>query len=156
TPLAPTPAQAVVSPEARQTLDELARADGAYVAIVTGRGIADARRLVGVQGAWYVGNHGLEVAPPGEPPIVSEAVEPFAPPVEVAAARLGQLVRAVPGAILENKRWSLSVHYRLAPRELVPELGLGVRKVARELGLDVTGGKEVLELRPPVRINKGT
>jgi trehalose-phosphatase len=39
---------------------------------------------------------------------------------------------------------------------MVPELGWRLRRIARELELDVTGGKEVLELRPPVRINKGT
>lgn len=156
TPLAPTPAEAVVSPEARHTLNALTLADGVHVAIITGRGLADARRLVGVEGAWYVGNHGIEVAAPGEPPIVPESVAQFAHPVEVAAMRLAQVVRAVPGTILENKRWTLSVHYRLAPRDMVPGLGFRVRKIARELELEVTGGKEVLELRPPVRINKGT
>ncbi len=156
TPLAPTPAEAVVSTEARRLLVELARADGTYVAVVTGRSIGDARRLVAVDSAWYVGNHGLEIAAPGEEPTVPESVAEFAHPVQVAAARLTQLIRGVPGTILENKRWTLSVHYRLAERDSVPMLGLRIRKIARELGLDVTGGKEVLELRPPVRLNKGT
>ena len=156
TPIAATPAAAVVSEHARRSLDELTHASGVHVGIVTGRSVDDARRLVGVSGAWYVGNHGLEVAPPGEDPAVSEEVAAFRHPVQVAAARLAQLVRGVPGAILENKRWSLSVHYRLAERDALPELGHRVRKIARELELDVTGGKEVLELRPPVRINKGT
>ena len=156
TPIAATPSAAMVSDSVRGALGELTRASGVYVAIVTGRSVADARRLVGVEGAWYAGNHGLEVAPPGGAPTVTDSVAQFAHPVEVAATRLAQLVRAVPGAILENKRWSLSVHYRLAERDSLPELGLRVRKVARELGFDVTGGKEVLELRPPVRINKGT
>ncbi len=156
TPLAPTPAEAVVSPDTRRLLVDLAHAEGVHVAVVTGRSIGDARRLVGVDNAWYVGNHGLEVAAPGEEPMVPESVAEFAHPVQVAAARLAQLVRAVPGTILENKRWTLSVHYRLAERDSIPELGLRIRKVARELGLDVTGGKEVLELRPPVRLNKGT
>jgi len=156
TPIAATPAAAVVSEPARQALDELTHASGVHVAIVTGRSVDDARRLVGVRGAWYVGNHGLEVAAPGEEPVVADEVAQFGHPVQVAAARLAQLVRAVPGTILENKRWSLSVHYRLAERDALPELGHRVRKIARELELDVTGGKEVLELRPPVRINKGT
>jgi alpha,alpha-trehalase len=156
TPIAATPAAAVVSDHARHALEELASAKGVHVAVVTGRSVGDARRVVGVEGAWFIGNHGLEVAAPGEAPTVSDPVAQFAHPVEVAAARLSQLVRAVPGTILENKRWSLSVHYRLADRDAVPELGLRVRRVAREFGLDVTGGKEVLELRPPVRINKGT
>jgi trehalose-phosphatase len=156
TPIAPTPAEAVLSAPARRALDELTHAHGVHVAVVTGRSVPDARRLVAVDGAWYVGNHGLEIAPPGEPPDVPRSVAEFAHPVQVAAGRLSRLVRGVPGTILENKQWTLSVHYRLADRSTVPELGLHVRRIARELGLDVTGGKEVLELRPPVRINKGT
>ena len=156
TPIAATPSAAVVSDQARNALDELTRFNGVYVAVVTGRSVGDARRLVGVEGAWYVGNHGLELAAPGEAPTVSDAVAQFSHPVEVAARRLNEVVRAVPGTILENKRWSLSVHYRLAARDALPELGLRVRRIARELELEVTAGKEVLELRPPVRINKGT
>ena len=156
TPIAATPAAAVVSEEARRAIEELTRARGVHVAIVTGRSVEDARRLVGVHTAWYVGNHGLEVAAPGGEPIVPESVAQFGHSVQAAATRLAQLIRGVPGTILENKRWSLSVHYRLADHDVLPELGLRVRKIARELELDVTGGKEVLELRPPVRINKGT
>lgn len=156
TPIAATPSAAVVAEPTRLALGDLTRASGVHVAIVTGRSVGDARRLVGVDGAWYVGNHGLETAAPGDAPTVADSVAQFAHPVEVAASRLAEVVRAVPGAILENKRWSLSVHYRLAERDALPELGLRVRKTARELGLDVTGGKEVFELRPPVRINKGT
>jgi trehalose 6-phosphate phosphatase len=156
TPIAATPAAAVVSEHARDSLGELTHTNGVHVAIVTGRSVEDARRLVGVSGAWYAGNHGIEVAAPGQEPIVPDEVAQFQHPVEVAAARLAQVVRGFPGTILENKRWTLSVHYRLAERDAVPELGHRVRKVARELELDVTGGKEVFELRPPVRINKGT
>lgn len=156
TPIAPRPSDVVVSDEARHALDSLARTQGIFVAIVTGRSVGDARNIVRVHGAWYVGNHGLEIAAPGEEPVVPDAVANFAQPVAVAGARLASLASAVPGVIVENKRWTLSVHYRLASRDAVPELGLRVRKIARELGLEVTGGKEVLELRPPVRINKGT
>jgi trehalose 6-phosphate phosphatase len=156
TPIAPTPAEAVVSPHTRRAIDELTRAPGVHVAVVTGRSVLDARRLVAVEGAWYIGNHGLEVAAPGNPPEVSLTVAEFAHPVQVAAGRLARLVRGVPGAILENKQWTLSVHYRLAERGAIPELGLHVRRIARELGLEVTGGKEVFEIRPPVRMNKGT
>ena len=60
TPIAATPAAAVVSDEVRRAIEELTRASGVHVAIVTGRSVEDARRLVGVNGAWYLGNHGLE------------------------------------------------------------------------------------------------
>jgi trehalose 6-phosphate phosphatase len=155
-PIAPRPSDVVVSMDVRHTLTALTQASGVHVAVVTGRSVGDARRVVRVERAWFIGNHGLEIAGPGQDPIVTDSVAHFAQPVAAAAARIARLVQAVPGVILENKRWTLSVHYRLAARDALPELGLRVRKIARELGLEVTGGKEVLELRPPVRINKGT
>lgn len=156
TPIAPRPADVVVSERAHESLRELTHAAGVHVAVVTGRSVGDARRVVRIDTAWFIGNHGLEIAAPGADPVVTDSVAQFAQPIGAAAARLARLVQAVPGVILENKKWTLSVHYRLAARDALPELGLRVRKIARELGLEVTGGKEVLELRPPVRINKGT
>ena len=53
-----------------------------------------------------------------------------------------------PGVIVEDKRWTASVHYRLADPAVVPALSAHVADIARQLGLRVTVGKEVLELRP--------
>jgi trehalose 6-phosphate phosphatase len=48
------------------------------------------------------------------------------------------------------------VHYRLADRRAVPALLAEVDAIARDLGLRVTPGKELLEVRPPLDIDKGT
>jgi trehalose 6-phosphate phosphatase len=50
----------------------------------------------------------------------------------------------------------MSVHYRLADRAAIPELTATVAAIASDLGLVMTRGKEVLELRPPIQVNKGT
>ena len=50
----------------------------------------------------------------------------------------------------------MSVHTRLAARAEIPEITAGVTKVASELGLVLTRGKEILELRPPIQVHKGT
>ncbi|HSJ72730.1 MAG TPA: trehalose-phosphatase, partial [Miltoncostaeaceae bacterium] len=58
---------------------------------------------------------------------------------------------------LEEKGATLSIHARGAPDPDAAELLL--REVAREAGehgLVTTSGREVLEVRPPVRIDKGT
>jgi len=39
---------------------------------------------------------------------------------------------------------------------IVPAVSAHVAQIAQQLGLRVTVGKEVLELRPPVDVNKGT
>jgi trehalose-phosphatase len=50
----------------------------------------------------------------------------------------------------------MSIHYRLAHPRIIPKLVTDVSAIANEFGLRVTQGKEVLELRPPLDIDKGT
>jgi alpha,alpha-trehalase len=64
--------------------------------------------------------------------------------------------RAVPGAIVEDKRWTLSLHYRLVEAGAVPGLVAHAREVADATGLRVTEGKKIVELRPPITVDKGT
>jgi trehalose-phosphatase len=157
-PIAPRPELAIVPPETQQVLRELAELPGVHVAFVTGRSAADGRRLAGVETAWIIGNHGMELAPPGQHARARVDVEPFESRVANAAARIAQLVsdRGWSGVLVEDKRLTLSVHYRLATRRIIPELTDTVAQIGEELGLRTTAGKEVLELRPPVAVDKGT
>lgn len=155
-PIAPRPEYAIVPPETQALLREFTALPYANVVVVTGRGAEDARRLVGVEGVWIVGNHGLEIARPNQPAEPDDLVQPFAPSIAAAAERCREIARSDPGIIVEDKRWTLSVHYRLAHPRIVPELTAQVEAIAAELHLRMTRGKEVLELRPPVDIDKGT
>jgi trehalose-phosphatase len=125
------------------------------VALVTGRSAEDAQRMAGLKGAWTIGNHGLELlAPDGRASAPDNALRYEAAIADAAR----QLTRnyPIPGALVENKRFTLSLHYRLVDPALVPELLEGARALAAKLGLRVTEGRKVLELRPPIDVNKGT
>jgi trehalose-phosphatase len=155
-PIAPRPEYAVVPPETHHVVAQLAATPQVYVAIVSGRSAEDARRLVCVDGAWVVGNHGIETAPPNAPPAARDDVAAFSDRIAIAAQRARSLADTIDGVIVEDKRWSLSVHYRLAHPRIVPDLTKQIERVASDLGLRVTHGKEVLEVRPPVDVDKGT
>ena len=155
-PIAPRPEYAALPNDTRQILADLTAAANVRVVAISGRSAEDARRLVDVPGVWIIGNHGIEVAAPGEAPSARDAVAGFADSVAEAAGRAERIADTLPGVIVENKRWTLSVHYRLAHPSVVPSLTARVAAIAKELGLALTGGKEVLELRPPVEIDKGT
>jgi trehalose 6-phosphate phosphatase len=155
-PIAPRPEYASVPNDTRQILTDLAAISDVRVVVISGRSADDARRLVGVPGVWIIGNHGIEVAAPGQEPTARDAVAGYAEPIAEAASRATRIADSLPGVIVENKRWTLSVHYRLAHPSVVPSLSARIAAIARELGLALTGGKEVLELRPPVEIDKGT
>ena len=155
-PIAPRPEYASVPRDTRQILADLAATPNVRVVVISGRSADDARRLVDVPGLWIIGNHGIEVAAPGEAPTARDAVAGYADSIAEAAARATRIADTLPGVIVENKRWTLSVHYRLAHPTVVPSLSARIAEIAKELGLALTGGKEVLELRPPVEIDKGT
>ena len=155
-PIAPRPEDAAVPLETRRAVAALAAREDVHVALVSGRAAADARRLVGVANTWVVGNHGIEVESPEGETTVEPQVAGYAGAVAQAARRLTTLLEHVAGVLVENKRWTLSVHYRLADPGVLPRLKAVVEEVAREHGLRATTGKMVFELRPPVRVDKGT
>lgn len=155
-PIARSPEAATVPEETRRVLTRLANLPEVHIALVSGRAAADAARLVGVDGAWTIGNHGFEIAPPGLPAEPRQDVASFANRIAMAARRLDEVAEAYPGVTVEDKRWTLSVHYRLADRRVVTELTAQTFDVARLAGLRMTTGKEVIELRPPIDVDKGT
>jgi len=155
-PIAPTPEQAVVPDETRDTLRRLVALPGVVVALVSGRSAADAWRMAGVEGAWVIGNHGFELRTPDGQLSPIDVVRPFEDKIAEAAHQLSAVEPVVPGAIVENKRWTLSVHYRLVDPSEVKALVDRAREVARTLGLRLTEGKKIVELRPPVDVHKGT
>jgi len=155
-PIAPRPEYALIPVETRDTLRALVQLPHVHVAIVSGRSAEDAARLVALDGVWIIGNHGFELAAPGEPPAARPDVAAYEERVATAAAACTQFAMHIEGVIVEDKRWTLSVHYRLAHPRFVPEIRERVEAIARETGLRLTNGKEVLELRPPVDVDKGT
>ena len=155
-PLAPRPEDARVPERTLATIAALVAAPNTHVALVSGRAAADARRMVPVDGLWTIGNHGFESIAPDGTPAIDPRVEPFLDPVRDAVAALERVAAGVPGARVEDKRLTLSFHYRLAAPEAIPALHEAVVDAGRRHGLALTEGKTVLELRPPVEVHKGT
>lgn len=155
-PIAPTPSDAVVPARTLDTLRELVVLPNTTVALVSGRSAEDAWRLAGVDGAWVIGNHGFELRDPDGTITPDESVLAYEGPVSAASRLLAVEWGATPGAIVEPKQWTLSLHYRLVEPGVAPRMIQSAKDVARTLGLRATEGKMVVELRPPVDINKGT
>ena len=153
-PIAPTPALAQVPDATRRIVERLVETPGVIVAAVSGRAAPDAQRVLGVPDAWVIGNHGYEIMPPRD----GVTIHPDAARYESAMAEAARQLSSIEmheGALLEHKRWTLSVHYRNVVHG-IRALQDRVRTVATELGLRVTEGKKVIELRPPIDVDKGT
>ena len=155
-PIAPRPQDARISPETLAVIEELVRLAAVHVVVVTGRSVSDARRLVPVSGTGMIGNHGLEILGEDGSLIITPEAQSFRDAIRSAAWRLADLATHHHGLVVEDKTWTLSVHYRLAERSAIPDVTATVATIASTLGLVVTRGKEVLELRPPTQVHKGT
>jgi trehalose-phosphatase len=155
-PIAPRPEDAAVPRLTRDAVAALARARDAHVAIVSGRGARDAREIVGVDGVWAIGNHGFETIASDGTLTVDERVAAWSDALGAVRARAAVAVAAAPGARLEDKGATLSVHYRLADPTAVPRLEQAVVDAADAAGLRVTRGRKVIEVRPPLAVDKGT
>ncbi|WP_266074996.1 trehalose-phosphatase [Haladaptatus caseinilyticus] len=143
-------------PRTTQTaLEALRDNEDVQVGIVSGRGLADLRERVGIDGIAYAGNHGLELQTED-----GRETHPIADDARVEIAALCDELESnlvdVEGAFVENKGVTASIHYRLVDNEHVPAVRQAVRDAVRGLNdVRVTSGKQVLELRPDVDWHKG-
>lgn len=127
------------------------------VACISGRRATTARRIVSLGSITYVGNHGAEVLRGGRTEVeLDPEVASWSPRMEAWAREtwneeLNRLrVRA------EDKDVIRAYHWRGAPDEAAAEAA--VRKLAERAekdGFVVHWGRKVLEVRPPVALNKG-
>jgi len=158
TPIAPSPEQATLPASTRSVLRALSHHPRMTVAVISGRPLNELRRLVRVRDLIYVGNHGLEMWQDGRqagvivPQSLQEAVARI-------RSQLAGLVAEIPGALVEDKGLSVSLHYRLVPHRLESHLmGVFAREIlplVRSSGLTVLHGKKVIELRPRLNWTKG-
>lgn len=151
-PIVPQPDSACLPPEVRERLLTLTTL--APVAILTGRSLTDIGKRLGFEPHYVIGNHGLEGMPGWEGRSKSYAT--------ACAAWRSALERALcdkqrfdPGIRLEDKQYSLSVHYRMARNQ--PQTEQRLRALFETLlpPPRVVAGKCVYSLMPMDAAHKG-
>jgi len=148
--------EAHVPERTRGLLIELARRY-AVVACVSGRRASDARRIVAIGTISYLGSHGTELLRAGwTEPALDPAVRDWSRRIqefgrEADAPELHRLrVR------IEDKGSIVAFHWRAAPDEEAARAAIdAVAARAEQAGLRTHWGRKVLEVRPPVRMDKG-
>ena len=127
------------------------------VGCISGRQAATARQIVAIGTIAYVGNHGGELLRPGATvPELDPDVAAWADRVRefVAAAYTQELQRL--RVRTEDKELIAALHWRGAPDEETAHAALqAVAQAAQQAGLAVHWGRKVLEIRPPVELDKG-
>lgn len=125
---------------------------------ISGRGIDDVDRMVPVPGIARGGNHGLEVAGPGEPPRLVPGARAKIDLLRAFVDALDQHELAARGAWMEDKGASVSLHFRQAADPVATGAWLrdDVRPAALDAGLRTRDGRMILELLPDLDVDKGT
>lgn len=158
TPIVSRPELANLPDETRRLLQELTHRRRLKLGIISGRALADLRQRVGIKGAIYGGNHGLEIEGPGVS-FIHPLAEEFKPLLRLIYRLLTQTFGSVQGVLVEDKGLTLSVHYRLVEdgkAETVRDMFNRIVGRLRSGGrVRTTTGKKVLEVRPPVKWHKG-
>jgi trehalose 6-phosphate phosphatase len=151
-PLVARPEDAELPRELGDQLCQLAEV--ATVAILSGRALRDLRPRLGFQPHYLMGNHGIEGVPGWE-----EQGRNYAGLCRYWAQELHGLLAGMPeadaGVQLENKQYSLSVHYRLAadPAQCAQHLQQVFARL--QPAPRVMAGKCVFNLLPQGAADKG-
>lgn len=154
-PLARRPELAVAPAELLKALAQLA--DVMPVAVVTGRGRPDVMQMLDVKGIAYAGSHGFDIVDAAGKDLSGDIGDPFLPALKEASLALTTFLDPIEGAFLEDKVYSLAIHYREVAADRHDEIRIAVEaEAARHPTLKRAGGKMIHELRPDIEWNKGT
>jgi trehalose 6-phosphate phosphatase len=155
-PIVEHAADAHVPEGTRQLLIEVARRYG-IVACVSGRRASEARAMVSIGTISYLGSHGTELLRAGwTQPVLDPGIEDW-------VRRINEFGREADTADLRRRRIRIedkgaivAFHWRGAPDEEAARAAIdAIAEKAQANGLRTHWGRKVLEVRPPVRIDKG-
>ncbi|WP_422282893.1 trehalose-phosphatase [Bradyrhizobium sp.] len=144
--LMPTPREVWVPPGLSETLNRLLERTSGALALVSGRSLNDIDLIFAPAEFPAVGGHGAEMRVTSD----SEAIAARAPPMDKELKRrLAAIARLSPGILLEDKGYSLALHYRLAPHaeKAIYEAVSLIRADLPHAPIEVLPGKSVCEIK---------
>ncbi|XP_053697542.1 uncharacterized protein LOC128744506 [Sabethes cyaneus] len=143
-----------MAPEMRESLRNIANSGNVFVAVISGRDVDGVKAKIGIDNIIYSGNHGLEVLYPNgtrhNQGIPKEVADNFVKMVDQLTKEL-----AHNGAWVENKKVSLTFHYRQVDPKLVPQLEADAKRIIESYGYRANMAHAAVEGKPPITWNKG-
>jgi trehalose-phosphatase len=156
--IADKPSDAVVAPEVIGAFDSLGTLPNVTLGVVSGRPLGDVMARVGQAAEYVAGLHGLEICGHGEE-FSHRALDEVEPLIAKLASAAERRLAVYPGCFLENKRWALTCHVRMAPPDAAERAFEEFEDLAepylesRVLRLLI--GSKAMELLPAADWNKG-
>jgi len=144
--LMPTPREVWVPPGLSETLKRLTERTSGALAMVSGRSLNDIDLIFAPDVFRAVAGHGAEM----RLSVDNEADDVHAPPMDKELKRrLAAIAKLSPGILLEDKGYSLALHYRLAPHaeKAIYEAVSLIRADLPTAPIEVLPGKFVCEIK---------
>jgi trehalose 6-phosphate phosphatase len=150
--IAPRPHEAHVPDDLRHSLWQLNERTGGALALVSGRPLRDVDALFAPLLLSATGGHGAELRV-----LAHDRVEQWTAPLLDEALRARICALADGGILVEDKGYSLAVHFRLAPeKEAFVRAALAAERDALPAGtIEMLNGKAMIEFKQP-GLSKGT
>ena len=153
-PLVNDPARAEISDATRNVIRDLC--PSFFVAIVSGRCMADIRERIKLPCVFFAGTHGFELGGPNgwyeSIPVGAD----YLSDLDLISKRLEAAFENVDGVWVERKTFSVSVHFRCLEENLLPEVTETYEGITRKFPrLRSILAKKVFELRPNLTWHKG-
>ncbi|XP_059631385.1 probable trehalose-phosphate phosphatase J [Cornus florida] len=161
-PIVEDPDQAFMSNEMRNAVRDVAK----YLptAIVSGRCRAKVYNFVRLSELYYAGSHGMDIKGPSKghkykkdnQTVLFQPARDFLPMIDEVYKALLEKTKSIPGAMVENNKFCLSVHFRCVDEKRWTTLAEQVRSVLNKYPkLRLSQGRKVLEIRPTIKWDKG-
>ncbi|KAL0548746.1 hypothetical protein IC582_013213 [Cucumis melo] len=140
-PIVDDPDRAFMSSEMREAVREVAKCFP--TAIISGRSRDKVKEFVKLSNVHYAGSHGMDITTaPTSDNEIREVLE--------------EETRKIEGAMVEDNRFCVSVHFRHVHERDLDKLEKKVETVLeRYPDFHITSGKKVMEIRPTINWNKG-
>lgn len=157
-PIEDSPEKALLPKTTKKVLEEFTQDPRCRVSIVSGRALSDIKKLIGLEKIAYVGNHGLEIDAP-KLDFKGFNLSRTREILEYFKWEINKELIFFKGAFLEDKGFSLSVHYRQLNEDQTEVFKVLLNEITRpfllrqeiRMGL----GKKVFEIKPPIDWDKG-
>jgi trehalose-phosphatase len=155
-PICREPSLAQLSSDTKKVLRDLSLNPRFSVGIISGRSLREIRKLVGIPHLFYAGNHGFEMVFQNRV-WTHPALKVFIPELKKVARRVHDRTRGIDGIYIENKKITVSIHYRNVTDHPPGRIFAIIAQVVEPFSQHfmIARGKKVFEVRPRIDWDKG-
>jgi trehalose-phosphatase len=154
TPIVDRPQDASLSPLMRESI--LCLCKNYLTVIISGRELTNLKEQVKIPNIFYAGNHGFELVGPENSNFSFKIGDDYLEDIQAIYKEIYLVFKEIPGCIIENKKFTLSIHYRLAHESQYEFISATIDRLLMNFkNLSRHEGKMVIEIRPRIAWNKG-